>query len=96
MIRSHLKKGRPQLKITCLTIILTVLLTFTITGISISADTGQPPGIMRPNSISGPHKITMEEWTNIIRSLPKAERRPKTIPDIPFRFRKEQEDRIVL
>jgi hypothetical protein len=84
------------MKSICLTIILTVLLTFTTTGISISADTDQPPKIMVPDSISGPHTITMEEWTNIIRSLPKTAGHPKAMPDKPFRFRKEQKNRIVL
>ena len=70
--------------------IIAVLLTFSAAGITKAADIKQPLEAKKLSRLTGPHTATLGDWTNIIRSLRKAEERPKTMPDKPFRFRLKQ------
>ena len=78
----------------CLAIMMASLLTFSVVGLANAADDKQLSEIMKPEKVAGPHPVTMEEWTNIIRSL--QNERPDSIPDKPFRFRLKQQGLVEL
>jgi len=82
------------MKKACIATILTLLLSFSITGMTIAADNKQLPKTKKFSKISGPHPVTMEKWTNIIRSLQKEH--PASIPDKPFQFRLKQKNWVEL
>ena len=80
------------MKRACIATILVALLSFDAAGMSNAADDKQLPETKKPTKLIEPHPVTMEEWTDIIRSLRKEKKRP----DKPFRFRLKQKNRVEL
>ena len=78
------------MKKACITTILAFLLSFGIAVTANAADDRQLPITKKPKKLIAPHPVTMEEWTDIVRSL-KKER-----PDKPFRFRLKQANLVEL
>ena len=70
--------------------ILAVFLSISAVGFSIASDSKSIAEIKKPSKISGPHPVTMEAWTEIVRSLQKTDNRSVPIPDKPFRFMPKQ------
>ena len=78
------------MKNACIATILAILLSFSVSGIAKAADNNQPAETKKPTKFIAPHPVTMEEWTDIVRSLRKVKERPDAMPDKPFRFRLKQ------
>jgi len=74
------------MKKACIATILAVLLFFGAVGMANTADDKRFPETKKPTKLIEPHPVTMEEWTNIVRSLRKEKKRP----DKPFRLRLKQ------
>jgi len=80
------------MKKACIATILAVLFSFSAAVMANAADDRQLSETKKPTKLIGPHPITMEDWTDIIRSLRKEKDRPDSMPDKPFRFRIKQKN----
>ena len=76
--------------------ILAALLSFNVAGIAKAADDRQRTEAKKPTRLTGPHTVTMEEWTDIVRYLRNVKERPDSMPDKPFRFRLKHKKRVEL
>ena len=68
---------------------LAVLLSFSGEGMAIATDSRQYLKSREPEKITGPHSVTMETWSNIIRALRQNLNKHKNMldkPTKPFRF----------
>ena len=81
-----------MLKKPCIATILAVLLSFSVAGMADAKDDRKLPKTKKPKRLIVPHPVTMEEWTEIIRSLKKEKERPVK----PFRFRLKENNLIEL
>lgn len=79
-----------------ITTILAIFLLFSTVGVAFAANGRQAPEIKNPTKVTGPHPVTMEEWTEIIRALREEKKIPKSAPDKPFRFRLKRQNLLEL
>jgi len=84
------------MKKACIATILAVIFSFSAVGMANAGDDRQLPETKKPTELIAPHPVTMEEWTNIVRSLRKEKERPDAMPGKPFRFRLKQENWVEL